>query len=64
MGYKRVAKSVRVTDPKAVDLVNQKAVRENRTAANAATVIILQSISQIGQNNINEPTENADNRQG
>jgi hypothetical protein len=58
MGYKKTAKSIRVTDPKAVELVNQKAVRENRTAANAATVIILESISHLGQNNTNESIEN------
>ena len=40
MAYGKKVKFVTITDSEAVELINIKAIAENRTAANAASIVI------------------------
>ena len=40
----KAVKDLRIKDPKAVSLINDRARRENRTAHNAAVVTILEAL--------------------
>jgi len=54
-------KPIRLTDTEALRLIKLRALKEKRSAANAAALTIIESLGRtIG----NEPTENVDNRQG
>jgi len=44
MGYIKQVKTVKISDPLAVELINQKAAAETRTAANAATIVIREAL--------------------
>ena len=58
MGYKKQAQSVRITDTEAVNLINQRATRENRTAANAATVTICEALKMADNHTATEIVNN------
>ena len=54
-------KPIRLTDIEALRLIKLRALKEKRSAANAAALTIIESLGRIiGE----EPTENAGNRQG
>lgn len=44
MGYNKRVKTVKITDPLAVELINHKAKAEVRTAANAASIVIREAL--------------------
>ncbi|MGD1042193.1 MAG: hypothetical protein ABR913_03910 [Sedimentisphaerales bacterium] len=46
----KTAESVRITNNLAVQLINKRALRESRSASNAATLTILESLSKNQQN--------------
>ncbi len=43
---KEPAKIVFIKDPKALALINERAAKENRSAANAATTTVIEALSQ------------------
>ena len=43
------SKTVRIFDKQAVELVNQRAAREHRSAANAASITIIESLGKKPQ---------------
>jgi len=45
MGYQTPVQSVKISDPAAVRLINDRAAKESRTAANAAAVTIVEALS-------------------
>lgn len=45
MGYKKPVQTVKVTNPIAVGLINDRAAKESRTAANAAALTIVEALS-------------------
>jgi len=49
MAYKNVV-TVQITDKKAVSLINSRAAEQNRSASNAATVIILEALAAVANN--------------
>ena len=59
MGYKIKAQSVRITDDEAIRLINERAQRETRTAANAASVTVIEALGKPSnkQNNIQTQLE-------
>ena len=54
-------KPIRLTDIEALRLIKLRALKEKRSAANAAALTIIESLGPIIGNEI---TENVDNRQG
>jgi len=54
-------KPIRLTDIEALRLIKRRALKEKRSAANAAALTIIESLGRIIGSEI---TENANNRQG
>lgn len=50
MKYRKPVKTVLIRDPIAVDIINKRALRENRSAGNTASVVIVESLNQKNNN--------------
>lgn len=63
MGYKKQAKSIRITDQEAIVLTNKRAVKENRTSANAAAVTLIENLRGKYGDQPNKDTRRDNTRQ-